>query len=395
MSDSIANEVRDLTGETVRLRRDFHQHPEVGFEEFRTAGIVAERLRQLGLEVKTGVAGTGVVGLLRGQMDGRTLMIRADIDALSIQETNTAEYASANEGVSHACGHDAHTAMLLTTAGILSRHRTQLTGNVKFVFQPAEERARGAAPMVREGVLENPTVDAAIGLHVWNEMPVGKVGLRVGPMMAAVDFFQIDVLGKGGHGAMPHQTADPIIAAAQVITALQTITSREVPPTKTAVVSVCRVSGGTVANIIPSKVQMAGTARSFDKEIRESLPGRIERVVKGVTSALQCDYEFSYSNQCPATVNDEVMTELVRSVAQSVVGAENVLVAEQTTGGEDMSYFLEEVPGCYFFLGSNNKKTGLSNPHHSPNFDIDESCLPLGVEILSKTALAYLSPTAP
>lgn len=388
---AIDQEVKSLTPEIIRLRRDFHQHPELGFQETRTAGVIARRLETLGLEVREGVGCTGVVGLLRGSRPGKTIMLRADMDALPIQEDDQTPYASTNSGVAHACGHDAHSAMVLIAAELLSKHRDGLSGNIKFVFQPAEEGPGGAEPMIRDGVLDNPTVDAAIGLHVWNDLPVGKVGVRAGPLMASCDVVEISILGRSGHGAVPHQCADPVAAAAQVISALQTIVSREISPTKPAVVTIASIHGGAAPNIIPDEVRMTGTTRAFDKTVRESLPGRIERIVKGVTSAMQCSYKLNYIFRYPPTINDEVITELVRQVASSSVGQRNVVLPEQTTGGEDMSFFLERVPGCYFFLGSANSKKGLNKPHHNSKFDLDEACLPVGVQILAQSALTYLS----
>ena len=363
-------EVRDL----VRLRRDFHRHPELGYQETRTAAIVAERLRELGYAVREGVAVTGVLGDRDGR--GRTLLVRADMDALPILERNDVEYRSENHGVMHACGHDGHTAIGMVAAARFARG--DVAGRLRFAFQPAEEGGQGADRMIEEGALEG--VDAALGLHVWNSMPVGVVGVTPGPAMAAVDDFTIEIRGSGGHAAMPHQTDDPIVRAAAVVTNLQTIVSRRVSPFDTAVVSVTQISGGTAFNVIPDLVRLHGTLRTFLPHVREEVHRRIREVVgehgtveiRSVTRTL---------------VNDEAMSELVREAAVSVVGEENVLLEERTMGGEDFAAFLERVPGCFFFVGS--RSDGGGAPHHHPEFDIDERSLPLGLEIMTRAIRLY------
>ena len=363
-------EVRDL----VRLRRDFHRHPELGYQETRTAAIVAERLRELGYAVREGVAVTGVLGDRDGR--GRTLLVRADMDALPILERNDVEYRSENHGVMHACGHDGHTAIGMVAAARFARG--DVAGRLRFAFQPAEEGGQGADRMIEEGALEG--VDAALGLHVWNSMPVGVVGVTPGPAMAAVDDFTIEIRGSGGHAAMPHQTDDPIVRAAAVVTNLQTIVSRRVSPFDTAVVSVTQISGGTAFNVIPDLVRLHGTVRTFLPHVREEVHRRIREVVgehgtveiRSVTRTL---------------VNDEAMSELVREAAVSVVGEENVLLEERTMGGEDFAAFLERVPGCFFFVGS--RSDGGGAPHHHPEFDIDERSLPLGLEIMTRAIRLY------
>ncbi|MBI3271672.1 MAG: amidohydrolase [Planctomycetes bacterium] len=371
-----------LRGEVVALRRDLHAHPELGFQERRTAAEVARRLQALGLEVKTGVAKTGVVGLLRGDHPGPTVLLRADMDALPLQEDNAVPYASTIPGVMHACGHDAHTAILAGAAHALVARRQRLHGNVKFVFQPAEESPGGALPMIQEGVLEDPHVDAAFGLHVWSDLPVGRVGVRAGPLLACADKFELAILGKGGHGAAPHQTVDPIVTAAQVILALQTVASRLVDPLQPVVLSVGSIHGGQAFNIIPNKVTLLGTLRAFDRELVRALPGRIEEIVRGITAAAGATYEWKYTSYYPPTVNDREMAALVRRAAEAVVTPAGIVDHLQTLGGEDMSFFLERVPGCFFFVGCNNPAKGIVHPHHSGLFDLDEDALPIGLSIL-------------
>jgi len=390
MREDIKNKILNLKNEMIEIRRDFHQYPELGFKEERTAKLVANYLRNLGLEVKTDIAKTGVVGLLRGQREGKTLLLRSDMDALPIQEKNEVEYKSKNEGVMHACGHDGHMAILLITAKILSDFQKEMKGNIKFIFQPAEEGPGGARLMIEQGVMSAPQVDAAIGLHLWNYLPIGKVGIRSGPLMASMDSFTIKIKGKSGHGAIPHDAIDAIVMGSHVISALQTIVSREVSPLKSAVVSVGTIKGGYGFNIIADEVDMEGTVRALDIELQKTLPERMERILKGVTSSMRGEYELNYQFLYPITVNDEGMAQLVRKACTSIVGAEKVIIAEQTMGGEDMAFFLQKVPGCFFFLGSANREKGFDFPHHHPRFDFDEDAMPLGVEILSTIALEFL-----
>jgi amidohydrolase len=383
-------EIVSLKDEMITMRRDFHRRPEPGFQEIETSKVVAKRLEEYGLEVKTGIAKTGVVGLLRGRREGKTILIRADMDALTVKEQTGLEFASENEGVMHACGHDGHMTIGLTTARILSRHRDELPGNVKFVFQPAEEGPGGAKPMIEEGVMEDPTVDAAIGLHLWNYLPLGKVAVKPGPVMPSMDSMRIKIKGKGGHGAIPHEAVDSIVVSSHVVTALQTVVSREIAPLAPSVVSIGTIKGGYAFNIIADFVEMEGTVRALDTDVQKTLPKRIERIIKGVTSGMRADYEFDYTFHYPVTINDEGMAQLIEEVSAAVVGQDNVVVFEGTMGGEDMAFFLREVPGCYFFVGSSNKEKGLDKAHHSPQFDFDEDVMPIGVEIFARAAVKYL-----
>lgn len=390
MAIDFKGEIASLKDEMIQMRRDFHRRPEPGFQEVETSKVVAKRLEEYGLEVRTGIAKTGVVGVLRGSREGRTIIVRADMDALTVKEQTGLEFASENEGVMHACGHDGHMTIGLTTARILSEHRDEIKGNVKFVFQPAEEGPGGAKPMIEEGVMEDPKVDAAIGLHLWNYLPIGKVTVRSGPVFASMDSMKIKIKGKGGHGAIPHEAVDSIVVSSQVVTALQTIVSREIAPLAPSVVTIGTIKGGYGFNIIADVVEMDGTARALDVELQKKLPERIERIIKGVTSGMRADYEFDYTFHYPVTINDEAMTQLIEEVSATVVGQENVVVFEGTMGGEDMAFYLREVPGCYFCVGSSNKEKGLDQPHHSPQFDFDEDAMPIGVEIFARAAMKYL-----
>lgn len=389
MSTALFQEVDALAPEIVANRREFHMHPELGFEEVRTAGRLVRLLTSYGLEVET-MVGTGVVAYLRGSKPGKTLLVRADIDALPVQELASHEYRSQHDGKMHACGHDAHMAILLGVAKVLASRQKELAGTVKLVFQPAEEGPGGALPMIEAGVLENPKVEAALGFHVWNNLPVGEIGVRSGPVMANTDQFDLVIEGKGGHGAMPHLSVDAIAVAGQVITALQTIVSRNVSPLDSAVVTLGKIRGGDRHNIIAQSVELSGTVRSFSKAVGDMLPKRIEDVVSGITQAMGADFRLDYHRTYPATVNDPGMTELVRQAALKVVGEGRVQETEPSMGGEDMAYFLREVPGCYFFIGTANPEKGLDNPHHHPGFDIDERGLPIGAKVVIQAIYDYL-----
>jgi amidohydrolase len=389
---AVSPKVAELAEAVIALRRTLHQWPELGFQETRTSTLVAERLQALGLEVRTGIAQTGVLGILRGAEEGKTVLLRADMDGLPIEEASGAPYSSKNHGVMHACGHDGHTAILLTVAKVLAQCRQQFSGAVKFAFQPAEELPPGGAKgMIEGGVLEAPRVDAAFGLHLWNGLPVGKIGVDEGPIMASVDRFDIVIKGVGSHGAYPHTGVDPIVVGSYIVAALQTLVSREVPPLAPVVVTVGKFQGGTAFNVIPSQAELSGTVRTVDARIREEMPARIERIVRGVTSGMRADYTFNYVYGYPVTVNDVNRARFARQVAGAIVGDANVVSAGMTMGAEDMSYFLQAVPGCYLRLGSGNSDKGLIHPHHSALFNFDEAALPIGVELLAQLSLAYLS----
>ncbi len=379
----------------IELRRDFHRHPELAHQEHRTAGIVAERLRSLGLdEIRTGVGQTGVVGVLRGDKPGKTVLLRADMDGLPLTETDRGQpYRSTTTGTHHACGHDGHTAILLTVAELLVARRKDLPGTVTFAFQPAEERVDGAAGMIKDGALE-PRPDACFGLHLWNEVEVGQIDARNGPVYASADAFVITLSGPGGHGGMPHQVPDPVVASAQLIVALQTLISRESSPLEPAVLTIGSIHGGTAPNIIPMRVEMHGTLRVFDPALREHLLCRMREVVQGMAATFRLESDVRSTDACPATINNAEMSELVRNVGARVLGEHNVRSVCRTTASEDMSLFLNEVPGCFFFVGSANAQRGLASPHHSPTFDFDERALDVGVRVLTSVALEFLERTA-
>jgi amidohydrolase len=373
--------IRALQPQLVTWRRTLHQRPELGFREQLTAQLITEKLRDWGIEHQTGIAETGTVAVIPGNRPGKTLAIRADMDALPIQEANEVDYRSQHDGVMHACGHDGHTTIALGTAYYLSQHR-DFAGTVKIIFQPAEEGPGGAKPMIAAGVLQRPTVDAIIGLHLWNQLPVGKVGVRTGALMAAVELFDCTILGKGGHGAIPQQTIDAIVVGAQVVNALQTIVARNVDPIESAVVTVGKFHAGTARNIIADSAQLSGTVRYFNPTYEGYFKHRIEQVIAGVCQSHGARYELDYQSLYSPLINDGVIADLVRSVAAEVVESPLGVVPNcQTMGGEDMAFFLQEVPGCYFFLGSANAARGLDYPHHHPRFDFDETALGLGVEM--------------
>ncbi len=363
----------------VQTRRDLHQHPELGFEETRTAEIVAGRLSRLGLAPRTGVGRTGVTAD-PGQ-SGARILLRADMDALPLTEATGAPYESRVPGKMHACGHDGHVAIGLAVAERLSR--APGAERFRFLFQPAEEGAGGAEACAADGVLEG--VTAAFGLHLWNQLPVGKIGVNRGALLAAVDEFAIEVEGRGGHGASPHETADPIVAAARIIDALQSVVSREISPLDSAVVTIGSVHGGTAFNIIPSSVRLTGTARSFTEEAGRALPEKVARVVRGTAEAAGVEARLDYRRVNRATVNDRAMAELFIETAREIFGEENVETETRTLGGEDMSVFLSRVPGCFFFVGS--APAGPHRPHHSPDFDIDERSLALATVLFEAVAL--------
>jgi amidohydrolase len=392
--DDLKDDVVRRTPGMIALRRQYHMHPELSFEEHETAASIAEHLRKLGLGVTEGVGGTGVVGLLHGEAreHGPTLMVRADIDALPVDEANEVEHKSQAPGKMHACGHDGHIAIALTLAELLASRRDLWPGIVKFAFQPAEERIGGAERMIADGVLRDPEVDAVIGLHLWTPIPVGTVSVAPGPVFSSGDSIRLRVRGRGGHGAMPHLNVDPIVAAAEIVVALQTLVSREISPFNPAVVTLGTIHGGTAFNVIADEVELQGTIRAYDPADRVHLQRRIGEVASHVAEGLRASVEYRVETGCAACVNDVAMAELVRRAAETTVGAENVPGGDQRqAASDDMSAFLAAVPGCYFFVGASNAEKGITAPHHSAHFDIDEGCLPIGLEILARSALEYLT----
>ena len=375
----------------IRTRRDLHRHPELGFQEHRTAGIVAERLRAAGYDVQTGIAETGVVGTLRGKGGGGpTLLLRADMDALPILEECTHDFVSTTRGAMHACGHDAHVAIGLAVAERLAAARAEWSGTVKYVFQPAEEGGGGGLRMVNEGVLEG--VDAALGLHIWSMLPSGTIAVVPGPLMASAATFQIMVRGRGGHGAIPNETVDAVLVGSQIVVALQSIVARNISPLEPAVVSVAAFHAGEAFNVIADSAVLIGTVRTFDQGVCDEIPIHMERIIAGVCDAYGASYEFTFEQNVPATVNDPEMAELVRRVAVDTVGQERVRTdpSVRTMGAEDFAEFLVRVPGCYFFVGAYNEAINATHPHHSPRFDICEDALPVAVDVLERAAREYL-----
>ena len=387
MTIDFMTEAETLRGELIEKRRDFHRHPELAFQETRTAAIVADELNQLGLEVQTGVGKTGVVGILEGAGDGPTLLYRADMDALPIEEENEVDYASGQAGVMHACGHDGHTTIALGIAKLLSNHRGRLNGRVKFVFQPAEEGGGGARAMVKAGVLEAPAPDLSLGIHLWNDLEVGTVSVVSGPVMSGADMIKVTVTGKGGHGAMPHQTADPIVCAAQIITALQTIVSRNADPLDTVVVSIGRIHGGTAGNVIPQTVTFGGSLRIFREETRAMVAARIREIAEGVATAMGCRADVQLGIGLGPVVNDAEVAQHTRGVFANMGVS---LIEKPWMASEDVVFLMEGNPSAFLLVGSANHKRGLDYPHHHPRFDFDEDVLPYGVGLMSTLIADYL-----
>jgi amidohydrolase len=390
-TQNLKSEASLLKDQLIVWRRDFHRHPELGFQEFRTSGIVAKYLSSLGMEVQTGVGQTGVVGLLEGAQPGPVVMLRFDMDALPIQEAHQTDYVSQTPGVMHACGHDAHTAMGMGIAQLMAQHRDELKGTLKFVFQPGEEGCGGALAMIADQVLENPKPDVVLGLHVWNDQPLGLLAAGNGGVMAAADIFTIKVQGKGGHGAQPHLCVDAVLIASQIVVALQSIVARNVNPRQTTVVTVGAIHAGTAFNIIADMAELTGTIRTFDTFVRDDIVRRMTEVVESTARALGGSATIEVKAISPATINDERVAQVVRETAVEVLGAEHVTADQFTMTAEDMSEFLKRVPGCFFFIGSANAAKGLNAAHHNPRFDIDEDVLPLGVAVLTEAALRYLN----
>ena len=378
--------------ELVNIRRHLHENPELGFEEVATAQYIADYLAGLGLEVTSQVAKTGVVALIRGVQPGKTVAIRADMDALPIQELNEVPYKSKHPGKMHACGHDAHVAAAIGAARILWELRDQINGNVKFIFQPAEEAPGGAEPMIAAGVLENPTVDAIIGGHVWGGLESGIIEVMSGPTMASSDIIRLKIIGKGGHAAQPHTTIDPIVIASEIVGALQKLVSRQTDPFESVVISICSFHAGDVFNVIPHSAYLEGAVRTLNNELRQELPHKIEKIIRGITEPYGATYELDYYLGYPVTVNDPGVTETVRKAAVSVLGADKVRVAARASmGGEDYAYFLNKVPGTYIRIGTRNPEKGICQEMHHPRFDIDEAVLELTPVVYAQAAFDLLA----
>jgi len=386
--DTLREDAAGLAAEIVACRRDLHRHPELGFAEHRTAALVAARLTALGVEVRTGIAGTGVAGLLRAPRPARPgVLLRADMDALPIQEVPGRDYGSTVAGCMHACGHDGHTAMLLGAAQLLAERRAALERDVVLCFQPAEEGGGGAERMIEAGVLDWVEVGCCFGLHLWTPFTAGTVHVRTGPAMAAQDEFTARVIGRGGHGAAPHAARDPIFAAALGVVGLQSVVARAVDPVQAAVVSVGALHGGSAPNVIPAEARLDGTLRSFDAGVRELLRDRVRAVLEGAAAAGGCRLEFDLRPGYPAVVNESGAADAARAAAREVFGAAAVHEPAPLAAAEDFAYFLQRRPGAFVFVGAGNPEQGISAGHHAPDFDIDESVLHRGAELLARLAL--------
>ncbi len=385
--------VRELAekykGELVALRREFHKNPELSWKEIQTGNRVEEELKKIGIEVKR-IAKTGVVGTLKGREGGKVVALRADMDALPIEEANNdIPYKSKNSGVMHACGHDSHTAMLLIAAKILWKLRDQIKGTVKFIFQPAEENMQGAKKMLDEGVMEG--VDAILGIHIWSQFPTGKVSLEAGPRFAAGDRFKITVKGKGSHGAIPHLGVDAIVAASAIVMNLQSIISREINPLEPVVVSIGTINGGFNFNVICNEVVLEGTTRSFNQDVQNRFPSMIKRIVDHTASSFNAKAEIDYTVGSLSCINDPIVSQMAKASIIKLYGEDIVADFEQTMGGEDFSYFNQTVPGIMVFLGAGNKEKNTTYPHHHEKFNLDEDALPIGTSLYAQFALDFLN----
>ena len=385
MIGDLKKDIKELTAQLIEWRRDFHRHPEIAYKEHRTSSVIRKFLESLGLPVKVH-AETGLRAVLEGKPGGATVALRADIDALPLKEEGDKEYKSENPEAAHACGHDGHMAILMGAAQLLSQRREQLNGNVVFLLQPSEERIPGGAKrMIEEGALEG--VDAIFGLHLWQPLPTGTVGIVKGAMMAQPDAFSITVKGKGGHGSMPHTTVDPILVASHLVVNTQSIVSRSIDPLKPVVVSFGTVNGGTIYNIIPGEVSLTGTVRTFDSSLQSLAQRRLKEITEETCKAFGATAEFKYEKGYPPLVNHEAMVDLVLDVVKKTLGEEKIKDIDPVMGGEDFAYFLEKVPGAFLFFGIGD---GMEFPHHHPGFDLDEKALPQAVLLMTSLVLEFL-----
>ena len=394
LTKTFKSEAQELYPQLVEWRRDFHMHPELGYQEVRTAGIVAEHLTDLGLEVSTGIGKTGVVALVEPDElpdDAPTVMLRFDMDALPIQEIRDVPYKSQNEGVMHACGHDGHTAIGMGVAQLLTKHRAKLRGRVKLVFQPAEEGGGGARAMIADGVLDRPAPSASFGLHLWSQLPTNQIVVQPGPLWASAGMFSMTVTGRGGHGAAPHETIDATLIASQIVVAWQSIVARSVDPTDTAVVTVGTFKSGDASNIISERAELTGTFRSFDPAVEALVHKRMDEIAGGICAGFGATHELIFADgTCPVTSNSEAGAALMQSVAEEIVDAEQITQITPMMVGEDMSEFLNRAPGCFILVGASDPNEEMHAPHHNPAFDFDEKMMPTGVAALAGVAAAYL-----
>lgn len=384
-------EALDIEKQLIEWRRDFHEHPELGFEEVRTSAKIKEFLEEEGIPYES-VAKTGICAIIKGGKEGETVALRGDMDGLPLLDKKNVEYSSKEKGKMHGCGHDAHTTILMGAAKVLNKHKDELTGNVKLLFEPAEETVGGARFMIKEGVLENPKVDAIIGLHVSENIECGKIGVKYGVFNAASNPFTIKIKGKGGHGAHPEDTIDPVLIASHVVVALQSMVSREVPPVYPAVVTVGSIHGGTAQNIIPEEVELKGIMRTLTSEHREMFKRRIREIVEGICVAMRGTFEIDIEESYPCLYNNDDMVSHVKTCAEGIIGGENIeILNHPSMGVESFAYFSNERPSAFYFLGTANKERGIVNPAHGCFFDIDERSLSIGVAIQAKAAFDYLT----
>jgi len=379
--------VEKYEDQIITWRREFHENPELSGEEIRTSERVCEELKKINIEVKR-IGKTGILGILEGNKPGKTVALRADMDALPVQEANNIPYKSKSKGIMHACGHDGHTAMLLGAAKLLSQMRDKIKGRVKFIFQPAEENTQGASMMIKGGAIEG--VDAILGIHLWADLAVGKVSVEAGPRMAASDRFKITIRGKGGHGAMPHQGVDVIVAASAVVMNLQSIVSREIGPLEPAVVTIGKFHGGERFNIMSEEVLMEGTTRCFNLQVRDKFPIMIERIIKETAKAYRAKGELEFILGPPPVINNFQISQIASQAVTKNFGEESVVKFEKVTAGEDFAFFAQEVPSVFAFVGARNEKKGANYPHHHRKFNIDEDALVIGTSLYSQFVLDFL-----
>lgn len=391
----IANAAEAMRQQLIALRRDFHAHPELSNREERTSRVVADKLRALGLEVKTGVGKHGVVALLKGSKPGPVIAVRADMDALPIQETINVSYKSVNPGVKHACGHDVHTTIGLGVAEVLNKMRDQIPGTIKFIFQPAEEgppagEEGGAALMIKEGALDNPRPQAIFGLHVMPNFEVGQIAYNSGPAMASSDRFVITIKGRKVHGAYPHDGVDAVTVAAECVTALQTIRSRRINTMEPLVLTIGIIQGGNRFNIIADEVKLEGTVRTLSEEVRRQVQSLMRETLSGVTAAFGAKFDMEYVEGAAVTYNDPALVDQTLPTIRRIVGDKNLISPKPQMGAEDFSYYQRVIPGFFYFLGVGNKEKGITAMIHTPEFDVDEESLVIGVKVMANVLLDYL-----
>ena len=385
---TISKLVKDNKDYVINLRREFHKNPEASFKEFNTSKRIKEELDKMNIEYVS-CASTGVIATIKGNHPGKTIALRADMDALSVQELNTCEYKSQVENMMHACGHDGHTSMLLGAAKVLNEKRDKIHGTVKLFFQPAEEIGEGAKAMIAEGAMED--VDSVFGIHLWSGIDVGKISVEEGPRMASADWFEIKVNGRGGHGSAPHECVDALVVASSIVMNLQSIVSRQVNPLEPLVLTVGKLTSGTRFNVIAETATMEGTTRCFNPKLREKLPEMMEKIINKIADAYGANASLEYKFLLSPTINHKESSALAEKVASEIVGDENVINFEKVTGGEDFSFFLEKAPGALAFVGCRNESKGVSYAHHHGNFDIDEDALEIGTKLYIQYALNYLN----